>query len=254
MTHFVVHLLDRPGQPLHERLLLIQPAHIHAQKYHHKEWILLSSKDSGQQGSSWNSRRTSHLLQCSLTQKKKKKKKMMWIWCLFFCTSFPWRSSALWAPTWEVCFPHESKWVVLRAWWDGGRRSERERKRWRNKRGRREWDVEKGGRGGGGQSESGEEVIRCEREGEKAVMGGEETRGRVASNEWTMERWRGDCGGWWTGCHSHSALNHWLLVLLLWREPTSHVNTMSQRHVDDESPCEEAAVTSSERPSRWLCD
>lgn len=36
---------------------------------------------------------------------------------------------------------------------------------------------------GGGQSESGEEVIRCERKGEKAVMGGEETRGRVASNE-----------------------------------------------------------------------
>lgn len=98
--------------------------------------------------------------------------------------------------------------------------------------------------GGGGAEwkQRGREKLWKKRERKWFMGGGGGTGERRATNEWTRERWRGKCGGWWMGCQSHSTLNHWLLVLLRWREPTSHVNMMSQRHVDyGESAREEAA-------------
>lgn len=123
----LTHLFSRQGQHLHERLLLIQPSHIHTQKYH-KEWFLLSSKQSGQQGSSSNWRTTSHLLYCTFTQKKKEMGDSVSVFFFYFYTFlgtvFCW-DLALWATKWEVCNPRVSQRLACRDGRRGGvRKSE----------------------------------------------------------------------------------------------------------------------------------
>lgn len=153
----LTHLFSRQGQRLHERLLLIQPSHIHAQKYH-KEWFLLSSKQSGQQGSSSNWRTTSHLLYCTFTQKKKEMgdSVSVFLFLHFSRYSFLLRFGFVSSKVRSLQSPSQPASCLLR--WET-RRSEKERRR--AGRSERNWDVKR--KWGRSEKESGreEEEERC---------------------------------------------------------------------------------------------
>lgn len=159
----LTHLFSRQGQHLHERLLLIQPSHIHTQKYH-KEWFLLSSKQSGQQGSSSNWRTTSHLLYCTFTQKKKEMGDSVSVFFFIFILFSVQFSAEIWlcellsekfaipesASVLPVEMGDEEEWERAKEGWTEWKKlrcEEKARKKWK-----REWE---GGRGGEVLSEGG---------------------------------------------------------------------------------------------------
>lgn len=125
----LTHLLCRPGQRLHDRLLLIPPSHIPTQKYH-KEWILLSLKHSGQPGRGWNFTPTV-LWFCT--------KRRSWLCFLHFA----WQPSSVRAAKWDVSPSQKVSsvaWLVRRRKSKKEWRRQRKRRRGRSKRG---WPTKK---------------------------------------------------------------------------------------------------------------
>lgn len=190
---------------------------------------------------------------CTFTQKKKEmgdSASAFFYFYTFLGTVFCW-DSALWATKWEVCNPRVSQRLACRDGRRGGvRKSEggldgvKETEMWRES----EEEVKK--RVGGRKRRRGA-FRRWLKRRERDTNWWGEVGG---ANEWRIKRWRGKRCAWTTGCQSNLTLNHRLLVLLLWRKLTSHVNMVSQRHVD----CDESvrgggrkiAVTSS---GHWFC-
>lgn len=94
MTHFVVRLLGRPGQPLHERLLLIQPAHIILRNTIIKSEFCFLQKTADSRGAAETPGEL-HTYCNVLNTKEVEEEEEEDVDLVSFCTSFPWRSSAL---------------------------------------------------------------------------------------------------------------------------------------------------------------
>lgn len=194
-----------------------------------------------------------------LLHKRRRRWGILWVFFFYFYTFlgtvFCW-DLALWATKWEVCNPQVSQRLACRDGRRGGvRKSEggldgvKETEMWRES----EEEVKK--RVGGRKRRRGAFRRWLKRRERDTNWWGEGRGGEVGgANEWRIKRWRGKCCTWTTGCRSHLTLNHRLLVLLLLRKLTSHVNMVSQRHVDyDESVRgggRKIAVTSS---GHWFC-
>lgn len=164
------------AQHLHGQLLLIRPSYVHSNIINRGFCLPQNSADSG--GRCWGSRRTSHLLDRTATQKKKKVIVCfyaLWVWlCELWCEKFVFPQSQKVSSAARLVRKREEE----EEEWD---RAKEERKRWRSERG-------VGGRESRTEEEWGADKLRHVKEEEKAVTGGEEKWG---TEELQMnERWK----------------------------------------------------------------
>lgn len=158
----LTHLFSRQGQRLHERLLLIQPSHIHTQKYH-KEWFLLSSNRVDSRGAAQTEGQL-HTYCTVLLHKRRRRWGILWVVFFIFILFSVQFSAEIWlcellsekfaipesASVLPVEMGDEEEWERAKEGWTEWKKlrcEEKARKKWK-----REWE---GGRGGEVLSEGG---------------------------------------------------------------------------------------------------